>query len=61
MNYIKTRVRGQGEADTHLELEPDTVCLGDVEELDQLAPDAVDLLDVLLAACPELDAVDLAP
>lgn len=46
---------------THLELEPDSICLGDVEELDHLARDAVDLLHVVFRAHPELYAVDLAP
>jgi hypothetical protein len=42
-----------------LELKADAVRLRDVEELDELAPDTVDPLDVVLGACPELDAVDL--
>ena len=41
-----------------MELEADGVCLRDVEELDKLVPDAVDLLEVVFRACPELDTVD---
>ena len=40
-----------------MESEADTVRLRDVEKLDELAPDAVDLLDVVFRACPELDTV----
>jgi hypothetical protein len=43
----------------YLKLEPDTVRFGHIEELDKLAPNAVDLLDFVLRACPELNAVDL--
>ena len=45
--------------DVYLEFEPDPVGFGDVEEFDEFAPDAVDLLDVFLRACPHLDAVNL--
>ena len=43
----------------YLEFEPDPVCLRHVEQLDELAPDTVHLLDVILRACPELNAIDL--
>ena len=38
-----------------MEFEADAVRLRDVEELDELAPDAADLLD---RACPKLNAVN---
>ena len=47
------------ESRAYLEFEPDPVRFGHVEELDELAPDTVDLLDLVLRARPELDAVDL--
>ncbi len=43
----------------YLELEADAVRLRDIEELDKLAPDAVDLLDVVFRACPKLNTVNL--
>ena len=50
--------RGGGARSAYLEFEADTVRLRDIEELDELAPDAVDLLDVVLRPCPELDTID---
>ena len=47
------------ESRAHLEFEPYPIRFGHIEELDELAPNAVDLLDVVLRAHPELDAVDL--
>ena len=41
-----------------MEFEADAVRLRDIQELDELAPDAVDLLDVVLRPCPELDTID---
>ena len=45
----------------YLEFKPDPVRFRHVEKFDQFAPDTVDLLDVFLRACPELDPVDLGP
>ena len=42
----------------YLEFEANAVRLRDVEELDELAPDTVDLPDVVVRACPELRTVD---
>ena len=42
-----------------MEFEADTVRFRDVQELDELAPDAVHLLDVVFRPCPELNTVDL--
>lgn len=53
----RTTVRKESRA--HLKFEADPVRFGHIEELDELAPDTVDLLDVVLRAHPELDAVDL--
>ena len=43
----------------YLEFEADTIRFRDVQELDELAPDTVHLLDVVFRPCPELDTVDL--
>ena len=40
-----------------MESEADTIHLRDVKKLDELVPDAVDLLDVVFRVCPELDTV----
>jgi hypothetical protein len=45
--------------ETHLEFEPDAVGLANVEELDELFPDAVDALDILFGTRPELNPVYL--
>ena len=50
--------KGGGARSAYLEFEADAVCLRDVQELDKLAPDSVDLLDVVLRPCPELDTID---
>ena len=41
----------------YLEFEADTIRFRDVQELDELAPDAVHLLDVVFRPRPELDTV----
>jgi hypothetical protein len=45
----------------YLEFEPDPVRFRHVEKFDGFAFDAVDLLDIFLRACPELDPVNLGP
>ena len=40
-----------------MEFEADAVRFRDVEELDELAPDAVDFLDAVFRPCPELDTI----
>ena len=45
----------------YLEFEPNPVRFRHVEKFDQFTPDAINLLDVFLRACPELDPVDFGP
>ena len=59
----KTRVHckacgRRGGSVAHLEFEAGAVRLRYAEEVGQLAHDAVDILNVVFGACPELDAVD---
>ena len=42
-----------------MKFKADAVRFRDVEKLDELAPDAVHLLDFVFRTCPELDTVDL--
>ena len=45
---------------TNLELEPNAVSLGDIQQLDKFLPDAVQSLHIVFAPCPQLDTVHLA-
>ena len=49
--------RGRRARSAYLEFEADAVRLRDVQELDELAPNAIHLLDVVFRSCPELDTV----
>jgi hypothetical protein len=42
-----------------LELQSDAVSFADIKEFDEFSTDAIDALNILLRACPHLDAVNL--
>ena len=59
LKRIESVVRkGGGARSADMEFEADAVCLRDVGELDELAPDAVHLLDVVFRVRPDLDTFD---